>query len=78
MTNASASMETLDQISSATKQENEIAKKKKARLAAKRREKIMAQISNMQKNFIKDNAELFENTDADASLSHATSDMDVR
>ena len=78
MTNASASMETLDQISSATKQENEIAKKKKARLAAKRREKIMAQISNMQKNFIKDNAELFENTDADVSLSHASSDMDVR
>ncbi|KAK3092305.1 hypothetical protein FSP39_001069, partial [Pinctada imbricata] len=77
MTNASSSMETLDQISMATKQESEKAKKKKARLAAKRREKIMAQISNMQKNFIKDNAELFESTDSETNLVHASSDMDV-
>lgn len=37
-------------------------RKKKAALAAKRRAKVMAQMSKMQKDFIAENAELFENT----------------
>jgi E3 ubiquitin-protein ligase UBR2 len=59
-----------------TRQEIESAKKLKAQIAAKRREKIMAKMSKMQKNFIQDNADLFESTDAE--LSKTPSDMDVR
>ncbi|XP_025104421.1 E3 ubiquitin-protein ligase UBR2-like isoform X2 [Pomacea canaliculata] len=40
-------------------------RKKKAAIAAKRRAKIMAQMSKMQKDFIAENAELFENTCTD-------------
>jgi hypothetical protein len=36
----------------------------------------MAKMSKMQKNFIQDNADLFESTDAE--LSKTPSDMDVR
>ena len=43
-------------------------KKKKAEMAAKRRQRIMAQMSKMQKDFIKDNADLFENTSTEMAL----------
>lgn len=66
----------LDELSASTKQEIELAKKQKAEIAAKRREKIMAKISKMQKNFIQDNADLFERTDPE--LAKTPSDMDVR
>jgi hypothetical protein len=36
--------------------------KKQAQAAAKRRAKIMAQMAKLQKDFIAENAELFENT----------------
>lgn len=51
-------------------------KKKKAELAAKRRNRIMAQMSAMQKSFIKDNAELFAS--ASTEITAASSDMDLR
>ena len=76
MTNSSISANTLDKLSASTRQEIESAKKQKAQIAAKRREKIMAKMSKMQKNFIQDNADLFESTDAE--LSKTPSDMDVR
>ncbi|CAH1791627.1 unnamed protein product [Owenia fusiformis] len=50
-------------------------RKRKAQLAAKKRAKIMAQMSKMQKNFIKDNAELFEGAESD--LRRVGSDMDI-
>lgn len=75
MSSDSVYMDTLDQVSSNTGQKS-AEKERKAKIAAKRRAKIMAQISDMQKNFIKDNAELFKNTDPD--MTHASSDMDIR
>ncbi|XP_074663047.1 E3 ubiquitin-protein ligase UBR2-like [Tubulanus polymorphus] len=50
-------------------------KKKKAEMAAKRRNRIMAQMSMMQRNFIMENAELFESTSSE--LQPASSDMDI-
>jgi len=40
-------------------------KRKKMELAAKRRERIMAQMARMQRNFIRENKELFETTSSD-------------
>ena len=40
-------------------------KRKKMELAAKRRERIMAQMARMQRNFIRENKELFEMTSSD-------------
>lgn len=51
-------------------------RKKKAAIAAKRRAKIMAQMSKMQKDFIAENAELFENTCTD--LCAISGDVDFR
>ncbi|KAJ8313258.1 hypothetical protein KUTeg_009175 [Tegillarca granosa] len=75
MSSDSLHMDTLDQVSSTAGQKS-AEKERKAKIAAKRRAKIMAQISDMQKNFIKDNAELFKNTDPD--MANASSDMDIR
>ena len=50
-------------------------RKKKADIAAKRRSKVMAQMSRMQRIFIEENAELFESTNTD--LPRVASDMDV-
>lgn len=50
-------------------------RKKKADIAEKRRKKIMAQMSRMQKTFIQENADLFESTSTD--LQRVASDMDV-
>ncbi|XP_021345433.1 E3 ubiquitin-protein ligase UBR2-like isoform X2 [Mizuhopecten yessoensis] len=75
MKNDPVSMDTLDQLSSCTNQNHDETKKLKAKMAAKRRAKIMAQMSTMQKNFIKENAELFQS--AEAELSRTSSDMDI-
>ena len=40
-------------------------KRKKMELAAKRRERIMAQMARMQRVFIRENKELFETTSSD-------------
>lgn len=69
-------MDTLEQLSSKSDKKMEEDKKRKAELAAKRRAKIMAQMSAMQKNFIKDNAELFEHTSTE--LSAIGTEMDTR
>ncbi|XP_061173944.1 E3 ubiquitin-protein ligase UBR2-like isoform X1 [Saccostrea echinata] len=77
MTSSAEAQSPFEQVSSFSKEENEAAKKRKARLAAKRKEKIIAKISQMQQNFIRDNADLFESTDADTSLTRGTSEMDI-
>jgi len=43
-------------------------KRKKVELAAKRRERIMAQMARMQRNFIRENKELFETTSSADTL----------
>jgi E3 ubiquitin-protein ligase UBR2 len=53
----------------------EAEKQRKADMATKRRVRIMAQMSRMQRDFIKENAELFECTSTD--LAAAGSDMDI-
>lgn len=78
MTSSAEANGPVEQLASSSKEENEAAKKRKARLAAKRKEKIIAKISQMQQNFIRDNADLFESTDADSSLTRGTSEMDIK
>jgi sugar phosphate permease len=78
MTSLAEARGSTEQLASSSKEENEAAKKRKAKLAAKRKEKIIAKISQMQQNFIRDNAELFESSDADTSLTHGSSEMDIR
>ncbi|KAI8514759.1 E3 ubiquitin-protein ligase ubr1 [Branchiostoma belcheri] len=52
-----------------SKSKTDAERKKKAEAARKRREKILAQMSDMQKSFIRDNLELFEATGTDLSSS---------
>lgn len=54
-------------------------KQRKAELAQKRREHLMAQMSAMQKSFIRVNPELFEATEEDGGRDRrgSTSSMDV-
>jgi len=70
-------METVDTMAAPRDEKMEAARRKKAAAAEKRRQKIMAQMSNMQKNFIKENAELFENTSTEL-FPRVGSDMDLR
>ena len=51
-------------------------KEQKAVMAAKRRARLMAEMSKMQKDFIKENPELFGSTSSE--LQPAGSDMDIR
>ena len=69
-------MDTLDQLT-APKDGKVEAERKKKEVAAKRRAKIMAKMSAMQKNFIKENSELFENTSTEL-FPRVGSDMDLR
>lgn len=52
-------------------------RKRKAEMAAARRARIMAQMSAMQKNFIKEHAEMFKETVTEESSSLSQSDMDI-
>nr|XP_006815804.1 PREDICTED: E3 ubiquitin-protein ligase UBR2-like [Saccoglossus kowalevskii] len=52
-------------------------KKRKAELAQQRRARIMAQMSAMQKNFIKVNAELFQETSTELDFESGGSSMDT-
>ena len=76
MKNEPVAMETADQVPSVLDEKAEAKRKKKAAVAAQRREKIMAQMSAMQKNFIKENAELFENTSTEL-IPRVGSEMDL-
>ncbi|XP_013420461.1 E3 ubiquitin-protein ligase UBR2 isoform X2 [Lingula anatina] len=73
----SASSEAVDIATKTTAviDEREQQEKKRKEIAAKRRARIMAQMSAMQKNFIQENAELFESTSTE--LKAAVSDMDI-
>jgi len=53
---------------SGTESKLEREKRKKVELAAKRRERIMAQMARMQRNFIRENKELFETTSSSDTL----------
>lgn len=76
MKDSSVDVGTLGNITSGRDHKTEAEKKRKAERAAKRRARVMAQMSKMQRNFIAENADLFENTSTD--LKAATSDMDLR
>lgn len=75
--NEPVTMDTLEKVSSPRDEKAKAAREKKRAAAEKRRQKIMAQMSQMQKNFIKDNAELFENTSTEL-FPRIGSDMDLR
>lgn len=77
MKNEPVAMESLEQMSSTSDSQVEAARKKKQAAAERRRKKIMAQMSAMQKNFIMENAELFENTSTEL-FPRVPSDMDIR
>ncbi|KAI0239314.1 E3 ubiquitin-protein ligase UBR2 [Lamellibrachia satsuma] len=68
-------VEMLPVMPSVSDEKLEKERKRKAELAAKRRLRIMAQISKMQKEFIRENSELFESTSCELKL--AGSDMDI-
>lgn len=70
-----ASVSSLGKLASTSDAKREQEKKKKAELAAKRRERIMSQMSIMQRNFIKDNPVLCEMATSD--MTPAGSDMDI-
>ena len=76
MKNEPVSMDTVENVSSPRDEKAKAAREKKRLAAEKRRQKIMAQMSQMQKNFIKDNSELFENTSTEL-FPRIDSDMDL-
>ncbi|XP_005107156.1 E3 ubiquitin-protein ligase UBR2 isoform X1 [Aplysia californica] len=59
--------EHVDSIAKCTDLRSDAERKKRALAAAKRRAKVMAQMAKMQKDFIAENAELFENTSTESS-----------
>jgi E3 ubiquitin-protein ligase UBR2 len=69
-------MADLDQ-SNACEQENSDAAAEKKRLAEMRRAKIMAQMQSAQKNFIKENAQLFDDTSSGLDQQQQPQDMEV-
>jgi len=77
MKNEPVAMETVEHMATPRDPQAEAARKKKQVAAEKRRQKIMAQMSAMQKNFIMENAELFENTSTEL-FPRVGSDMDLR
>ncbi|KAH9509159.1 E3 ubiquitin-protein ligase ubr2 [Bulinus truncatus] len=56
-----------ESIAKCTDLRSDLERKKRTLAAAKRRAKIMAQMAKMQKDFIAENAELFENTSTEVS-----------
>ena len=69
-------VEMMPVVPSVSDEKLEKERKRKADLAAKRRLRIMAQMATMQKEFIRENSELFESTSCE--LQPAGSDMDIR
>lgn len=76
MENEFESISSINNLSSTYDVKREQEKKKKAELAAKRRQRIMSQLSAMQRSFIQDNPTLCEM--ATSGLTSAWSDMDLR
>lgn len=62
--------EHIDSIAKCTGFRSDAENAKRAQAAAKRRAKVMAHMAKMQKDFIAENAELFENTSTEVSLSY--------
>ncbi|KAL4237392.1 hypothetical protein ACF0H5_002110 [Mactra antiquata] len=76
MKNEPVSCEAIGSVTSPRDKQVEMARKKQAMAAEKRRQKIMAKMSQMQKNFIQENAELFDNTSTELFPRNG-SDMDL-
>ena len=76
MSDEPSSKDQLDSLAKCADLRTQSERKKKAAIAAKRRAKVMAQMSKMQKDFIAENSELFENTRTDPGATGV--DMDVR
>lgn len=55
----------------------ELEKQKRSKLAAERRAAVMAQMAQMQNNFMKDNATLFENTHTYSESRNDSTSMDI-
>lgn len=55
----------------------ELEKQKRSKLAAERRAAVMAQMAQMQKNFMKDNATLFENTQTSSESRNDSTSMEI-
>nr|KAG5712905.1 hypothetical protein BaRGS_007502 [Batillaria attramentaria] len=70
-----SSNEQLENLAKCADLRTQSERKKKAAIAAKRRAKVMAQMSKMQKDFIAENAELFENTRTDMGASAGEMDF---
>ncbi|CAL1548723.1 unnamed protein product, partial [Lymnaea stagnalis] len=60
-----------ESIAKCTDLRSDVERKKRTQAAAKRRAKIMAQMAKMQRDFIAENAELFENTSTESLLLQA-------
>ena len=60
--------EHFDSIAKCTDLRSDKERKKRSQAASKRRAKVMAQMAKMQKDFIAENAELFENTSTEVSF----------
>jgi len=55
----------------------ELEKQKRAKLASERRATVMAQMAQLQNNFMKDNATLFDNTPPSSESQNDTTSMDI-
>lgn len=75
--NEPVAMETTEHMSIHKDTQADAERKKKQAAAEKRRQKIMKKMSAMQKSFIMENAELFENTSTEL-FPRVGSDMDLR
>lgn len=64
--------------SSPSDEKSEKEKKKKSDMALKRRERIMAKMQKMQRDFIKENKELFESTSTEMQTVPSSASMDTR
>lgn len=69
--------EIVNDIKDVKSEDIELEKQKRSRLAAERRANVMAQMAQMQNNFMKDNATLFENTPTYSESHKDSTSMDI-
>lgn len=73
----STKTENVEDMEDVKSEDAELEKHKKAKIAAERRAAVMAQMAQMQKNFMIDNAILFETTPAYSESHHDSTSMDI-
>lgn len=69
--------EEVEEMEDVKSEDAELEKQKRAKLAADRRAAVMAQMVQMQSNFMKDNATLFENTPTYSESHNDSTSMDI-